>query len=31
MDDGLPVNKGDIVDVLEEEGDWCWCSYTGRV
>jgi variant SH3 domain len=31
MDEGLPVNKGDIIDVLEEEGDWCWCGYTGRV
>ena len=31
MEDGLPVRKGVEVDVLEEEGDWCWCGYTGKV
>ena len=31
MDDGLIVKRGVVVEILEEEGDWCWCNYVNKV
>ena len=31
MDDGLPVKKGIIIEILEEEGEWCWCNHQRKV
>lgn len=31
MDDGLIVKKGIVIEILEEEGDWSWCSHGSTV
>lgn len=31
MDDGLIVKKGVVIEVLEEDSDWSWCSHGNKV
>lgn len=31
MEETLVVKKGVVVEILEEEGDWCWCNYGNKV
>lgn len=31
MDETLVVKKGVVVEILEEEGEWCWCNYVRDV
>lgn len=31
MDDGLIVKKGVVIEILEDEGEWSWCSHGNKV
>lgn len=31
VDDGLTCTEGDVVEILEDCGDWLWCSLNGTV
>lgn len=31
MDETLPVKKGVVVEILEEEEEWYWCNYGNKV